>query len=176
MLLELDTFQIAPSGIPSTMNTTTGNLQRVGKTGQRIDPQGVDHPSHYNEHPSGIECIEIKRHLSSNLGDSFKYVFRRGDKGDPVKDLNKSIWYLRDEIEHLSEAAKPRLDLEVLAKMKKVIDTEEDSRAKAYYQAMYDYLIDLTPSIPRQAQLVVVLVAAQRLLHTYQPQQDLGDI
>lgn len=156
--------------------TTTHTAEAVGTTGHKLDAYGVNHPSHYNTHPSGVECNEIKRHLTANLGDAFKYTFRREDKGDPVKDLNKAIWYTRDELEHLNEAAKPKLDMQVLEKLRKVIDTEPNPRAAACYQALYDYLIDLTPTIPRQSQLVVFLVAVQRLLHSYQPSQDLADI
>lgn len=64
-------------------------------TGQTIDPAGVDHPLHYNAHKSGIEVIEIIRHLPYDLGAAFKYVVRPL-KGEYAKDLRKAIWYLRD--------------------------------------------------------------------------------
>lgn len=59
----------------------------------------VNHPKHYNEHPSGVEAIEVVRLMSFNLGSSFKYVFRRDDKEIPMQDLEKAIWYVKDEIE-----------------------------------------------------------------------------
>ena len=31
----------------------------------------VDHPAHYNVHPSGIECIEVVRHHNFNVGSVF---------------------------------------------------------------------------------------------------------
>lgn len=58
----------------------------------------VDHPAHYNKHPSGIECIEIVRHMGFNLGNVIKYVWREDLKGDSVEDLKKARWYLDDEI------------------------------------------------------------------------------
>lgn len=56
----------------------------------------VNHPSHYTSHPSGIECIEITRLLGFDLGNCVKYVWRRGDKGNPAQDLDKSVFYLND--------------------------------------------------------------------------------
>src|SRR6478735_7415055 len=58
-------------------------------------------PSHYRKHPSGIECIEITRHLNFNVGNAIKYLWRHMDKGDPVKNLKKAQWYIDDEIRRL---------------------------------------------------------------------------
>lgn len=60
----------------------------------------VNHPRHYNAHPSGVECIAIKRECCSNLGDAIKYLWRCGQKdGAPLRqDVEKAIWYLRDEL------------------------------------------------------------------------------
>jgi hypothetical protein len=58
----------------------------------------VDHPKHYNNHPSGIEAIEIIRSMCFNIGNSFKYVYRRNDKDHVIQDLKKAIWYIEDEI------------------------------------------------------------------------------
>lgn len=64
----------------------------------------VNNPPHYNNHPSGIECIEITRHMSFNLGNVFKYLWRCGDKGKYLEDLKKAAWYLNDEIKTTQEA------------------------------------------------------------------------
>lgn len=61
----------------------------------------VDHPPHYTANPSGVECIEVVRHLNFNRGNAIKYVWRAGEKGDAVTDLRKAIWYIRDEIKRL---------------------------------------------------------------------------
>jgi hypothetical protein len=58
------------------------DLNVTRRTGH--DP--VHHPAHYCGHPSGIECIEIARLLSFDIGNSVKYVWRRGDKGSPAQD------------------------------------------------------------------------------------------
>lgn len=75
--------------------TTTGNTPAEG-----ANPH-VDHPAHYNSHPSGVECIEVVRHMSFNLGSVVKYIWRDGIKHAevPLQDLEKAAWYLNDEIE-----------------------------------------------------------------------------
>lgn len=73
----------------------------------------VNHPSHYTAHPSGVECIAVTRHMSFNLGSAVKYLWRAGLKdGNPtVQDLEKAVWYIRDEIGRLqAEAAKDEED------------------------------------------------------------------
>lgn len=59
----------------------------------------VNHPTHYNQHPSGVECITIVRHFNFNVGNAIKYLWRAGLKGNAVEDLRKAAWYIRDEIE-----------------------------------------------------------------------------
>ena len=59
----------------------------------------VNHPKHYTEHPSGIQCIEITRHMSFNLGNAFKYIWRCDLKKNTIQDLEKAIWYIKDEID-----------------------------------------------------------------------------
>jgi hypothetical protein len=58
-------------------------------------------PSHYKSHPSGVECIEVTRHMNFNLGNAMKYIWRH-DKKHGVQDLRKAIWYLEDEIARLT--------------------------------------------------------------------------
>lgn len=59
----------------------------------------VNNPSHYTSHKSGTECIEITRHMSFNLGNATKYIWRCDLKKDAIEDLRKAIFYLNDEIE-----------------------------------------------------------------------------
>lgn len=68
----------------------------------------INHPPHYTSHPSGVECITIRRHMCSNLGDVLKYIWRNGLKGatDGIEDLEKAAWYLNDEIELRKKASK----------------------------------------------------------------------
>lgn len=60
----------------------------------------VNNPKHYATDSSGVECIQIKRKMSANLGDSFKYCWRVGKKWDDKQDLEKALWYINDAIEH----------------------------------------------------------------------------
>ena len=68
----------------------------MGPEKQTDDP--VNHPLHYTGHPSGIECIEITRHMSFNLGNALKSIWRADHKGNAVEDLKKARWYLDDKI------------------------------------------------------------------------------
>jgi hypothetical protein len=66
----------------------------------------VNHPKHYTSHPSGIECIEVTRHMRFNPGNAMKYIWRAEDKGDTIENYEKAIWYLKDEIERLKKERK----------------------------------------------------------------------
>ena len=58
----------------------------------------VNHPQHYTSHPSGVECITVTRHMSFNLGNAMKYIWRADLKGNSVEDLKKAAFYINDEI------------------------------------------------------------------------------
>jgi hypothetical protein len=59
----------------------------------------VNHPKHYTEHPSGIECIQITEFMGFNLGNAIKYIWRADLKHDAVEDMKKAIWYIQREID-----------------------------------------------------------------------------
>lgn len=61
----------------------------------------VNHPKHYNNHPSGVECITVTEHMNFNLGNAVKYIWRVGEKNDPIENLQKARWYLDREIVRL---------------------------------------------------------------------------
>lgn len=73
----------------------------------------VNHPAHYTwlKELCGIEVIDITRHMNFCLGNSIKYILRAGHKKDSsltdtekqIEDLNKAIWYLKDEIKRITE-------------------------------------------------------------------------
>jgi hypothetical protein len=58
----------------------------------------VKNPPHYNKHLSGLECIEITRHMNFNLGNAIKYIWRADLKDNAIEDLKKAAWYIDDEI------------------------------------------------------------------------------
>jgi hypothetical protein len=61
-------------------------------------PDPVTNPPHYTQHPSGVECVEIAEHMTFNVGNALKYLWRAGLKGDAVEDLRKAAWYVEREI------------------------------------------------------------------------------
>ena len=58
----------------------------------------VDHPKHYNLHPSGVEAIDVCEHMSFNVGNAMKYLWRSDLKLDTIEDLKKALWYINREI------------------------------------------------------------------------------
>jgi len=62
-------------------------------------PEAVNHPPHYTNHPSGVECIDITRHMRFNVGNAIKYIWRADEKGSDLDDLRKAAWYINDEID-----------------------------------------------------------------------------
>ncbi|WIC40287.1 hypothetical protein SEA_HOLLIDAY_93 [Gordonia phage Holliday] len=58
----------------------------------------VNHPQHYTDHPSGVECIQITEHMGFCLGNAIKYIWRADLKGNAIEDLEKARWYLEREI------------------------------------------------------------------------------
>jgi len=68
----------------------------------------VNAPAHYRAHPFGVECIAVVEHMTFNLGNAVKYIWRHGLKpgADALEDLKKSRWYLDREIARL-EKGKP---------------------------------------------------------------------
>ncbi|MGW5735759.1 MULTISPECIES: DUF3310 domain-containing protein [Streptomyces] len=67
----------------------------------------VKHPSHYTAHPSGVECIDIVKHMSFCLGSAIKYVWRADLKHDDggIQDLRKAIQNIEFEIKKREAAA-----------------------------------------------------------------------
>ena len=74
-----------------------------------ISASAVNHPAHYNSHPSGIECITIARHYCFSIGNAIKYLWRAGlkheqgldDTEKEIQDLQKAIFYIQDRIEEI---------------------------------------------------------------------------
>jgi hypothetical protein len=64
----------------------------------------VNAPPHYRAHPSGVECITVTEHMSFNVGNAVKYLWRAGLKSpSAVEDLKKAAWYVNREIERLGK-------------------------------------------------------------------------
>jgi hypothetical protein len=73
-----------------------------GITGEDLskatEHDAVNHPKHYTEHPSGVECIQVTEHMGFNLGNAVKYIWRCDLKRDAIEDLKKAKWYIEREI------------------------------------------------------------------------------
>jgi hypothetical protein len=79
----------------------------------------VNSPSHYKSHPSGVECITVVEHMTFNVGNAIKYLWRAGLKmpehtgfvaaaeanqaiiAKHLEDLQKAEWYIKREIDRL---------------------------------------------------------------------------
>lgn len=66
--------------------------------------ESVDHPAHYLK-DSGHEVKDVIRawKLNFELGNAVKYIARAGKKNPEkiIEDLQKSIWYINEEIEQI---------------------------------------------------------------------------
>jgi hypothetical protein len=71
----------------------------IAGVSQLVKAEAVDHPKHYNAHPSGIECIDVVEHMGFNLGNAMKYIWRCDEKRDAIEDLKKACWYIEREIQ-----------------------------------------------------------------------------
>ena len=58
-------------------------------------PVSAINPAYYRQ-GSGVECIDVVRHLPFAQGNAMKYVWRAGHKNDIKQDLDKALWYVYD--------------------------------------------------------------------------------
>lgn len=87
------------------MSATACSASQAACSASQADP--VNHPRHYNTHPSGVECIQIVEHMGFCLGNAIKYLWRADEKGAPIEDLKKARWYIDREIAR-REGSEPR--------------------------------------------------------------------
>lgn len=64
--------------------------------------------SDYYKFPGGFEVLDISRHLTSNSGQAVQYIARSSrldgnNKGEVVRDLEKAIDMIADEIRRVKE-------------------------------------------------------------------------
>lgn len=88
-------------------------------------------PSHYNTHPSGVECIDVCENLNFCQGNAFKYLWRMGDKPDqPVeRDAEKAIWYLERDFINVRNITMETFII-VKSILLKVITHEDDKKGE----------------------------------------------
>jgi Protein of unknwon function (DUF3310) len=66
----------------------------------------VNHPRHYTQHPSGIECIELIEDSGLLVGNAIKYLWRYNLKNG-LEDLQKSRWYVERELDRREQDPRP---------------------------------------------------------------------
>lgn len=99
-----------------------------------FDP--VHHPRHYLSHPSGVEPIEICRHLSGDWFNAFKYVFRAEHKNGR-QDIEKALYYAEDGVAHQNIPMRlPSWTDYETALLNGIIDYEPDSTKRTFYNAI----------------------------------------
>lgn len=100
----------------SILNVTSGKIIPISTYNKIVDylepliheEDKVNHPSHYTwlKEKCGIEVIDITRHMDFDLGNAIKYILRcnrksengYSDKDKAIEDLEKAIFYIKDEI------------------------------------------------------------------------------
>lgn len=73
-----------------------------------VEDDPVNHPAHYNSHPSGVEAIVIAEYMTYNVGSAIKYLWRAGlkcagDKEKHIEDLKKAGWFINREIQKIQK-------------------------------------------------------------------------
>lgn len=97
----------------------------------------VNHPRHYTQHPSGVECITVTEHMNFNVGNAVKYLWRAGLKSDPdkeqidkhIEDLEKAAWYVNREIQRVR---RQRMEATFVEKMSAVTKEQGDLADKLF--------------------------------------------
>lgn len=95
-----DSFEVFPREALDVLSPPSFPKKEEGEPEKKGD--SVNHPSHYNLSPSGVECITVVEHMPFNVGNAVKYLWRAGHKGAGkeklVEDLRKAAWYIEREI------------------------------------------------------------------------------
>lgn len=91
-------------------------MLQIDNQGDKIDDENYEYinsPSHYNDHPANIECIDVIEEFPANVAMAIKHQWRCGLKPgvDPQQDLDKAIWYLQREKLRLERKKEPKHEL-----------------------------------------------------------------
>lgn len=145
------------------------------------DYEHVNHPAHYNGHPSGVEAIELCEVMEFNTGNAFKYLFRAGSKGKALQDTEKALWYINREIDRLEQQDyTSRLSLQEFMKSNYlftskhvylasvVVKSEDDFTLKSIYSTLLS-----RQTIPdRVSGLIVVRLHLESMIKEMRSSQD----
>ena len=89
----------------------------------------VNNPPHYQD-ASGIQCIEVTKFLGFCDGNCFKYLYRAGQKGDKIEDLEKAKWYAKQAKDMGIGAI---TDLDIIRKIFKIVLCRENKIGLALF-------------------------------------------
>lgn len=95
----------------------------------------VNHPPHYNSHPSGVQCIDIVRWMTFGGGNAFKYVFRAEHKNGR-EDYEKALWYLRDTRDNQMPLWLPGPTLPARKPLLLVLEHESDPKRYEFFNSV----------------------------------------
>ena len=101
----------------------------------------VNHPPHYTEHPSGIECIQITRRMPFSIGNATKYVWR-ADLKNGLEDWKKALWYCMDELANCKPLTIKMSD-GLMLHMFKVVENEPDAQKVKILVFLFTFPVDL---------------------------------
>ena len=87
--------------IGDDMHKECPNIKNHPKEEKKMDD--VNHPKHYTQ--GKIEVIDFieDQEMTYFIGNATKYLCRYRYKGDPVKDLEKALFYINRQIEQLKQ-------------------------------------------------------------------------
>lgn len=138
--------------MPDKHQALAEKAEEVSKVSDPINP------SHYKASASGVECIEVTRDLSFNLGNVVKYLWRLGQKDDSLQEIQKAQWYLRDEIRRVSlrNAWTNTLDVPWRVRYEKHINTLEDHQLAMVHQLIVVACMERSHSVLSLAEKALV--------------------
>ncbi len=125
----------------------------------------VNHPKHYTAHPSGVECIQITRHMNFCLGNAMKYIWRAGLKGDAVEDKElkntiRQYLMLKDELDVITKRQN-----DIKQRLIEVVDAvEADDRGHRVLTVEDDSLGDVTLTRQRRVSKSLNMEVAEDIL------------
>lgn len=107
----------------------------------------VNHPDHYMN-ASGVECIDIVKHMMFSTGNTMKYIYRLGNKDEAKQEIRKGIFYLKVALAENEVNTYPNSSPEAIKILfDKVIAVQPEKIGRAMlmiyhadYQSSIDYL------------------------------------
>jgi hypothetical protein len=112
----------------------------------------VNRAEHYNTHPSGIEVIDIIRHMSFDLGCVLKYAMRRKGK-EGQRSLSSAVYYINDHWANRVEESGAAY--QAIPLLQQYVFAEPVEEARQVYHAVIEYMN--SPSAKSAAVVVTAL-------------------